>query len=69
MGIWRRLAVAGVAVGIAGVATGRVEAQRLPGGVRPEHYALTITPDLTGAVCRGERRLRWCWMRRRRRLR
>ncbi len=53
MGIWRRLAVAGVAVGIAGVATGRVEAQRLPGGVRPEHYALAITPDLQAATFAG----------------
>ena len=28
-------------------------AQRLPGGVRPEHYALTITPDLAKARFAG----------------
>jgi aminopeptidase N/puromycin-sensitive aminopeptidase len=54
MRILRRLVVAGVAVGIAGVATGRVEAQRLPGGVRPEHYSLTITPDLNAATFAGK---------------
>jgi len=53
MGIWRRLAVAGVVVGIAGVATVCVEAQRLPGGVRPEHYSLVITPDLNAATFTG----------------
>ena len=40
-------------VGIGGVAAGRVEAQRLPGGVRPEHYSLTITPDLKAATFVG----------------
>ncbi|MGP8258348.1 MAG: M1 family metallopeptidase [Acidobacteriaceae bacterium] len=44
---------AGVVVGIAVVAAGRVEAQRLPGGVRPEHYSLTITPDLKAATFTG----------------
>ena len=53
MGIWRRLAIAGVVVGIAGVATGRAEAQRLPDGVRPEHYSLVITPDLKAATFAG----------------
>jgi aminopeptidase N/puromycin-sensitive aminopeptidase len=53
MKIWRRLAVAGVVVGICGVAVGRVEAQRLPDGVRPEHYSLTITPDLKSATFVG----------------
>jgi aminopeptidase N/puromycin-sensitive aminopeptidase len=53
MGIWRGLAVAGVVVGLGGVAVGRVEAQRLPGGVRPEHYSLTITPDLKAATFVG----------------
>ena len=53
MKIWRGLAVAGVVVGIGGVAAGRVEAQRLPGGVRPEHYSLTITPDLKAATFVG----------------
>jgi aminopeptidase N/puromycin-sensitive aminopeptidase len=28
-------------------------AQRLPGGVRPEHYSLTITPDLKAATFSG----------------
>src|SRR5580704_7881730 len=31
----------------------RMEAQRLPGGVRPEHYSLTITPDLAKARFAG----------------
>ena len=30
-----------------------MEAQRLPGGVRPEHYSLTITPDLAKARFAG----------------
>jgi aminopeptidase N/puromycin-sensitive aminopeptidase len=54
MGIWRGLVAAGFAVGIAGVATGRVEAQRLPGGVLPEHYSLVITPDLNAATFAGK---------------
>jgi aminopeptidase N/puromycin-sensitive aminopeptidase len=32
-----------------GVAGLRAEAQRLPGGVQPEHYSLTVTPDLAAA--------------------
>src|SRR5580704_12439388 len=31
----------------------RVEAQRLPGGVRPEHYSLVIAPDLAKARFAG----------------
>jgi aminopeptidase N len=53
MKIWRGLAVAGVMVGLGWVAAGRVEAQRLPGGVRPEHYSLTIAPDLKAATFAG----------------
>jgi aminopeptidase N/puromycin-sensitive aminopeptidase len=30
------------------------QAQRLPAGVLPEHYALTLTPDLHGATFRGD---------------
>src|SRR6266481_320583 len=29
-------------------------AQRLPGGIRPEHYRLTLTPDLKAATFSGE---------------
>ena len=53
MKIWQGLAIAGLVVGIGGVAAGRVEAQRLPGGVRPEHYSLSITPDLKAATFVG----------------
>jgi aminopeptidase N/puromycin-sensitive aminopeptidase len=53
MEIWRGLAIAGVVVGIGGMAAGRVEAQRLPGGVRPEHYSLVIAPDLKAATFAG----------------
>jgi aminopeptidase N/puromycin-sensitive aminopeptidase len=53
MGLWQGLAVAGLVVGIGGVAAGRVEAQRLPGGIRPEHYSLVITPDLKAATFAG----------------
>ena len=46
---WRAAVVAVLLVG--GVA--RAEAQRLPGGVWPEHYSLTITPDLAKARFAG----------------
>jgi aminopeptidase N/puromycin-sensitive aminopeptidase len=51
MGIWRRLVVAGL-VAVAGLGL-RAEAQRLPGGVQPEHYSLLITPDLKAAKFSG----------------
>ena len=53
MRVWRGLVAAGVVVGLGGFAAVRVEAQRLPGGVRPEHYALTITPDMGNATLAG----------------
>jgi len=53
MKIWRGLAVAGLVMGLGVVAAVRVEAQRLPGGVRPEHYSLVITPDLKSATFAG----------------
>jgi aminopeptidase N len=31
-----------------------VQAQRLPAGIRPEHYKLTLTPDLRAATFSGE---------------
>src|ERR1039458_3274534 len=52
---WRFWVVAaGVAVGAGGVGGVRGEAQRLSGGVRPEHYSLTITPDLAKATFAGQ---------------
>ena len=55
---WRRRAggaarwVLVVAV-LSGLGAARAGAQRLPGGVRPTHYALTITPDLQAATFAG----------------
>ena len=54
MGLWRGVVAAGMVLGLGGIGAGRVEAQRLPGGVRPEHYSLTITPDLGKARFAGE---------------
>ena len=52
---WRFWVVAaGVAFGAGGLGGVRVEAQRLSGGVRPEHYSLTITPDLAKATFAGQ---------------
>jgi aminopeptidase N len=45
----RRLIVAGVVL----FGWASAKAQRLPAGVRPEHYALTITPDLAKARFSG----------------
>jgi hypothetical protein len=61
-----RLVAAGLLWGLGGAGALQVEAQRLPGGVRPEHYSLI---DYAGSAgrrrSRGARRSRWCWMRRR----
>src|ERR1035438_6073918 len=54
MAFWRGAVAAGVVLGLGGAGAGRAEAQRLPGGVRPEHYALTITPDLVKATFAGQ---------------
>src|ERR1035438_4402666 len=53
MTLWRCVAAAGVAFGIGGLGGACAWAQRLPGGVRPEHYSLTITPDLAKARFAG----------------
>ena len=53
MGLWRGVVAAGVVLAAGGVVVARVQAQRLPGGVTPEHYALTITPDLAKARFTG----------------
>jgi len=52
MGLWRGVVAAGVVLAAGGVGA-RVQAQRLPVGVTPEHYALTITPDLAKARFAG----------------
>jgi aminopeptidase N len=51
MGLWRGLVAAVVVCGLGGV--GLAHAQRLPSGVRPEHYSLKITPDLKAATFVG----------------
>src|ERR1035437_1463019 len=53
MVLWRWVVAAGIAFGVGGLGGARVEAQRLPGGVRPEHYSLMITPDLAKARFAG----------------
>jgi aminopeptidase N/puromycin-sensitive aminopeptidase len=50
MRIWRGLLLGLLLVG---VAAERIEAQRLPDGVRPTHYSLTIAPDLKTATFAG----------------
>ena len=53
MVFWRGLVAVGLVCAVGGVAVGRLEAQRLPGGVRPEHYSLRIEPDLKAATFKG----------------
>jgi aminopeptidase N len=53
MGVWRVV----LAIGLLCVSTAQVHAQRLPGGVTPQHYALTITPDLANATFTGTERI------------
>ena len=49
MVLWRGLVAAGLVLG----GVGAMQAQRLPGGVTPEHYSLTIAPDLAKARFAG----------------
>ena len=49
MAFWRGMVVAALVLG----GIGAIEAQRLPGGVTPQHYSLVITPDLTKARFAG----------------
>jgi aminopeptidase N/puromycin-sensitive aminopeptidase len=52
MGLWRLWAVALVcAVHL------QMQAQRLPAGVTPQHYALAVTPDLKSATFTGAERI------------
>ena len=52
-----RLRCAALGLGLVLVGCAAVRAQRLPGGVRPEHYSLTITPDLAKARFAGSERI------------
>ncbi len=49
MVFWRAVVAAGLVL----CGMGAVQAQRLPGGVTPEHYSLTIAPDLAKARFAG----------------
>ena len=40
-------------LGLVFIGGGGTQAQRLPGGLRPEHYSITITPDLKAAKFAG----------------
>ncbi len=57
MGLWRRLRAAGALCLLTAAGLICANAQRLPGGVRPQHYALTITPDLAKARFEGTERI------------
>ena len=57
MGLWRGLRAAGAVCLLAGAGLICASAQRLPGGVRPQHYSLTITPDLAKARFEGTERI------------
>jgi len=57
MGLWRRLRAAGALCVLAAAGLICANAQRLPGGVLPQHYALTITPDLAKARFEGTERI------------
>lgn len=53
---WGRRGVllgAAICIGLEWGTAAQVAAQRLPGGIRPEHYSLTITPDLERARFAG----------------
>jgi aminopeptidase N/puromycin-sensitive aminopeptidase len=52
-----RVRLAGLVCLLAVVHVGTTCAQRLPGGVTPEHYTLTITPDLAKARFEGVERI------------
>jgi aminopeptidase N len=52
MAFWRCVLAVVVLAGIIGAAG--AEAQRLPAGVTPQHYSLTITPDLAKANFTGQ---------------
>ena len=57
MGLWRRLRAAGALCLLTAAGLICANAQRLPGGVLPQHYALTITPDLAKARFEGTERI------------
>jgi aminopeptidase N len=57
MGLWSGRLSAGAACLLAAAGVMCANAQRLPGGVRPVHYALAITPDLAKARFEGTERI------------
>jgi aminopeptidase N/puromycin-sensitive aminopeptidase len=56
-GLVRRAVFAGVVVCVSFFAGPRAGAERLPQNVKPEHYALTLTPDLKAATFTGVERI------------